>query len=59
MDVLTGHIQELAPKCIPLAVDVVLLGESREELNGRLDLKESLRSVWFPPEEKKDGVYEM
>jgi len=59
LDVLTEHIQELAPRCMLFAVDVVLLGESREELNGRLDLEASLRSVWFSPEEKKDGVYEM
>jgi len=35
--VLTEHIQELAPRCMLFADDVVLLGESREELNGRLE----------------------
>nr|ABN08628.1 RNA-directed DNA polymerase (Reverse transcriptase) [Medicago truncatula] len=34
LDVLTEHIQELAPRCMLFADDVVLLGESREELNG-------------------------
>jgi len=37
LDVLTEHIQELAPRCMLFADDVVLLGESREELNGRLE----------------------
>jgi len=37
LDVLTEHIQELAPRCMFFADDVVLLGESREELNGRLE----------------------
>ena len=37
LDVLTEHIQELAPRCMLYADDVVLLGESREEVNGRLE----------------------
>ncbi|KEH29601.1 transmembrane protein, putative [Medicago truncatula] len=37
IDVLTEHIQELAPRCMFFAYDVVLLGELREELNGRLE----------------------
>jgi len=37
LDVLTEHIQELAPRCMLFTHDVVLLGESREELNGRLE----------------------
>jgi len=37
LDVLTKHIQELAPRWMLFADDVyILLGESREELNGRL-----------------------
>jgi hypothetical protein len=36
LDVMTEHIQEIAPRCMLFADDVVLLGESREELNGRL-----------------------
>jgi hypothetical protein len=39
------HIQELAPICILCAQDVVLLGESREELNGRLEtLRQALEA---------------
>jgi len=37
LDVLTKHIQDLAPRCMLFADDVVLLGVSREELNGRLE----------------------
>ena len=37
LDVLTEHIQELAPRCMLFADAVVLLGESREEVNGRLE----------------------
>jgi len=37
LDVLTKHIHELAPRCMLFADDVVLFGESREELNGRLE----------------------
>jgi len=48
LDVLMEHIQELAPRCMFFADDVVLLGESREELNWEArDLEASLRSVWF------------
>jgi len=36
-DVLTEHIQELAPRCMLFVDDVVMLGEWREELNGRLE----------------------
>ncbi|KAL5124988.1 hypothetical protein HKD37_02G005287 [Glycine soja] len=37
LDVLTEQIQEIAPKCMLFADDIVLLGESREELNERLE----------------------
>ena len=37
LDVLTEHIQERAPRCMLFADDIVLLGESREELNERLE----------------------
>jgi len=48
LDVLTQHIQELAPRCILFADDVVLLGESREELNGRLETwKQALEVYGF------------
>ncbi|KAH1257802.1 putative ribonuclease H protein [Glycine max] len=36
-DVLTEQIQEIAPRCMLFADDIVLLGESREELNERLE----------------------
>ncbi|KAL5157078.1 Outer envelope protein 64, mitochondrial [Glycine soja] len=37
LDVLTEQIQEIAPRCMVFADDIVLLGESREELNERLE----------------------
>ncbi|KAL5153826.1 LINE-1 retrotransposable element ORF2 protein [Glycine soja] len=37
LDVLTELIQEIAPRCMLFADDIVLLGESREELNERLE----------------------
>ncbi|KAH1220391.1 LINE-1 retrotransposable element ORF2 protein [Glycine max] len=36
LDVLTEQIQEIMPRCMLFADDIVLLGESREELNERL-----------------------
>ncbi|KAM7490942.1 hypothetical protein LguiA_033863 [Lonicera macranthoides] len=37
LDVLTEHIQEPAPRCMLFADDIVLVGESREELNGKVE----------------------
>ncbi|RZC29082.1 Ribosome biogenesis protein WDR12-like [Glycine soja] len=37
LDVLTEQIQEIAPRCMLFADDIVLFGESREELNERLE----------------------
>ncbi|KAH1263123.1 putative serine/threonine-protein kinase abkB [Glycine max] len=37
LDVLTEQIQEIASRCMLFADDIVLLGESREELNERLE----------------------
>ncbi|KAH1238660.1 LINE-1 retrotransposable element ORF2 protein [Glycine max] len=37
LDVLTEQIQEIAPRCMLFADDIVLLGESREDLNERLE----------------------
>ncbi|RZB84080.1 LINE-1 reverse transcriptase-like [Glycine soja] len=37
LDVLTEQIQEIAPRCMLFADDIVFLGESREELNERLE----------------------
>ncbi|KAH1191322.1 tRNA pseudouridine(38/39) synthase [Glycine max] len=37
LDVLTEQIQEIAPRCMFFADDIVLLGESREKLNERLE----------------------
>lgn len=48
LDLLTEHIQVLAPRCMIFANDIVLLGELKEELNRRLEM--SLRNVWPPPE---------
>lgn len=31
------HIEELAPRCMLFVDNIVLLGESREELNERLE----------------------
>jgi len=48
LDVLTEHIQELAPRCMLFADDVVLLGELREELNGRLETwRQALEAYGF------------
>ena len=48
LDVLTEHIEELAPRCMLFADDVVLLGESREELNGRLETwRQALEAYGF------------
>jgi len=48
LDVLKEHIQDLAPRCILFADDVVLLGESREELNGRLETwRQALEAYGF------------
>jgi len=42
------HIQELASRCMFFADDVVLLGESREELNGRLETwRQALEAFGF------------
>ena len=46
--VLTEQIQELASRCMLFADDVVLLGESREELNGRIDIwRQALEAYGF------------
>ena len=37
LDVLTEHIQELAPRCMLFADDIVLVGESREEINEKIE----------------------
>jgi len=48
LDVLTKHIQELAPRCMLFADDVVLLGESRKEVNGRLETwRQALEAYGF------------
>jgi len=48
------NIQDLAPRCILFADDVVLLGESREELNGRLETwRQVLKVYGFRPSRSK------
>jgi len=48
LDVLTEHIQELELRCMLFADDVVLLGESRLELNGRLETwRQALEAYGF------------
>jgi len=48
LDVLTEHIQELAPRCMLFADDIVLLSESRKELNGRLETwRQALEAYGF------------
>jgi len=45
---LTEHIQELTPRCILFTDDIVLLGVSREELNGGLEtLTQALEAYDF------------
>ena len=38
LEVLTEHIQEPVPWCVLFTDDIVLMGESREDLNKKLDL---------------------
>src|SRR3954464_4841709 len=46
--VLTIHVQKLALKCMHFADDIVLLGESREKLNGKLETwKRALEAYGF------------
>jgi hypothetical protein len=61
LDVLIEHIQELAPRCMLLADDIVLLGESGEELNGKLETwRWALEAYGFSqPMRKQDRVYGM
>ena len=48
LDVLTEHIQWLAPRCMLFADDVVLLSESRDEVNGRLETwRQALEAYGF------------
>ena len=48
LDVLTEHTQELAPRCMIYSDGVVLLGELREELNGKLETwRQSLEAYGF------------
>ena len=48
MDALAEHIKELTPRCMLFVDDVVLLGESREELNGRLETwRQTLETYGF------------
>ena len=38
LDVFIEDIQELVPRCMLFAYDIVLVGESREKINGKLEL---------------------
>jgi len=59
LDVLTEQIQELAPRCMLFADDVVLLGESREEVNGRLETwRQALEAYGFRLSRSKMGYME-
>jgi hypothetical protein len=46
LDVFTEHIQELATRCIFFADDVVMVGKSREELNGKLETMRQALEVY-------------
>ena len=37
LDVLTEHIQVSMPRCMLFVDDIILVGESREEINGKLE----------------------
>jgi len=48
MDVLTGHLQDAIPKCMLFADDIVLIEESKEDVNGKLEVwREALESKGF------------
>ena len=43
---LTTHIQELVPQCMLFAYSIVLVGELKEEINGKLEKwRESLEAL--------------
>lgn len=45
LDVLTKDIQEIAPRCVFFAYDIVLVGKLKEDLNERLET--SFRNTSF------------
>ncbi|KAH1208130.1 Secretory carrier-associated membrane protein 3 [Glycine max] len=60
LDVLTKQIQEIAPRCMLFADDIVLLGESREELNERLETwRRALETHGFRLSRSKSEMDEM
>lgn len=50
LDVFTKHIQELATRCMFFVDDIVLLEESMEGLNERLETR--FRKTWILPKMK-------
>lgn len=50
LDVSTKHIQKLELRFMRFADDIVLLGESKEDLNERMYM--NFRNPWFSPKKK-------
>lgn len=50
LNVLTEHIQDLAPKCMLFVDDIVILGKSKVDFSERLET--SFRKSWFSPKLK-------
>jgi len=54
LDVLTKHIQQLAPRSMRFADDVVLIGELMKELNEMLETwRQILEGYGFRPSKRK------
>lgn len=48
LDVLTKHVKDLTLQCMLFADDLVLVGESREEINGKVETwREALEACGF------------
>ncbi|KAM3004180.1 hypothetical protein FF2_034457 [Malus domestica] len=58
MDELTGHIQDDIPWCMLFANDIVLIDETQEEVNTKLNLWRKLESKGLCPSRSKTEYME-